>query len=71
MQPRFDLNFVRSQFPAFSEPTLKGFAHFENAGGSYASGQTIEYLTRFYRETKVQPYHQFAPSRRGGELMDR
>ncbi len=70
MQPPFDLPFIRSQFPAFSEPTLKGFAHFENAGGSYASGQTIEHLRRFYVETKLQPYYDFAPSRRGGELMD-
>ena len=37
-----DLEFVRSQFPAFREPSLAGFAHFENAGGSYAAGQTIE-----------------------------
>ena len=28
-----DLDFVRSQFPAFAEPSLAGFAHFENAGG--------------------------------------
>jgi hypothetical protein len=41
-----DLDFVRSQFPAFSEPSLAGFAHFENAGGSFASRQTIEALQR-------------------------
>ena len=34
-----DLEFVRAQFPAFSEPSLDGFAHFENAGGSYACGR--------------------------------
>ena len=67
----FDLEFVRQQFPAFSEPSLQGFAHFENAGGSYACRQTIERLDRFYRETKVQPYYVFEPSRHGGELMDR
>jgi cysteine desulfurase family protein (TIGR01976 family) len=66
-----DLDFIRSQFPAFGEPTLEGFAHFENAGGSYACGQAIEYLQRYYRETKVQPFHDFAPSRRAGEQMDR
>lgn len=65
-----DLDFVRAQFPAFSEPTLAGFAHFENAGGSYACGQVIERLGRYYRETKVQPYYAFAPSARAGELMD-
>jgi cysteine desulfurase family protein (TIGR01976 family) len=65
-----DLDFVRSQFPAFSEPSLAGFAHFENAGGSYAAGQTIAWLERYYRETKVQPYYAFAPSARAGEQMD-
>ena len=39
-----DLDFVRSQFPAFREPSLAGFAHFENAGGSYACGQAIDWL---------------------------
>lgn len=65
-----DLDFVRSQFPAFSEPSLAGFAHFENAGGSYACGQTIEWLHRYYRQTKVQPYYAFAPSKLAGEQMD-
>jgi selenocysteine lyase/cysteine desulfurase len=65
-----DIEFVRSQFPAFSEPSLAGFAHFENAGGSYASGQTIAWLNRYYRETKLQPYYAFAPSARAGEQMD-
>jgi len=65
-----DLGFIRSQFPAFSEPSLEGFAHFENAGGSYACGQTIERLDRFYRQTKVQPYYAFQPSKTAGELMD-
>jgi cysteine desulfurase family protein (TIGR01976 family) len=65
-----DLDFIRSQFPAFSEPSLAGFAHFENAGGSYASGQTIAWLDRYYRQTRLQPYYAFAPSARAGEQMD-
>ena len=65
-----DLAFIRSQFPAFREPSLAGFAHFENAGGSYACGQTIDWLDRYYRQTKVQPYYAFAPSRKAGEQMD-
>jgi cysteine desulfurase family protein (TIGR01976 family) len=65
-----DLAFVRSQFPAFAEPSLAGFAHFENAGGSFACGQTIETLDRYYRQTKVQPYYAFEPSTRAGALMD-
>ena len=65
-----DLNFVRAQFPAFSEPSLDGFAHFENAGGSYACRQAIEWLDRYYRQTKVQPYYDFPASRLAGEQMD-
>jgi len=64
-----DLNFVRSQFPAFSEPSLQGFAHFENAGGSYACGQVIDAMHRYYLQTKVQPGYGFAPSHNAGEQM--
>jgi cysteine desulfurase family protein (TIGR01976 family) len=68
--PALDLEFVRAQFPAFREPSLEGFAHFENAGGSYACAQTIEWLERYYRQTKVQPYYAFAASQAAGEQMD-
>src|SRR5262245_26620756 len=67
---QLDLDFVRSQFPAFSEPSLKGQAFFENAGGSYPCRQVVDRLTRFYRERKIQPYGPAAPSRLGGEEMD-
>ncbi len=65
-----DQSFVREQFPAFSEASLSGFSHFENAGGSYACRQVIDRLDRFYRQTKVQPYYEFAPSEEAGALMD-
>jgi cysteine desulfurase family protein (TIGR01976 family) len=65
-----DLDFVRREFPAFAEPSLAGFAHFENAGGSYACRQAIAWLERYYRQTKVQPYYAFAPSKIAGEQMD-
>lgn len=68
--PNLDLEFVRSQFPAFSEPSLQGQAFFENAGGSYACGQVIDRLTRYYKETKVQPYWSFEASARAGQEMD-
>lgn len=68
--PTLDIDFVRAQFPAFAEPSLRGQAFFENAGGSYACGQVIERLTRFYRETKVQPYGPYAASGRAGAEMD-
>ena len=44
----FDLDFVRSQFPAFSEPTLEGWGFFENAGGSYPAAATVRRLHEFY-----------------------
>ncbi|OWU83463.1 NifS [Oceanicola sp. 22II-s10i] len=65
-----DTQFIRSQFPAFSEPALAGQAFFENAGGSYPCIQVVDRLARFYRERKVQPYAPYAASRLGGEEMD-
>jgi cysteine desulfurase family protein (TIGR01976 family) len=65
-----DLNFVRSYFPAFSEPSLEGWGFFESAGGSYACRQTIEWLNLYYRQTKVQPYYFFPASATAGAQMD-
>lgn len=67
---QLDTQFIRSQFPAFNEPSLEGFAHFENAGGSYACGQVVNLLNRYYRETKLQPYYEFGPSQKAGAQMD-
>ncbi len=65
-----DIDFVRAQFPAFSEPSLQGQAFFENAGGSWTCRFVTERLERFYRERKVQPYGPFEASRLAGEEMD-
>ena len=65
-----DLEFVRAQFPAFQEPSLEGWAFFENAGGSYPCRQVTERLERFYRERKVQPYSAYPASTVAGEEMD-
>lgn len=65
-----DVEFVRAQFPAFGEPSLKGQAFFENAGGSYTCAPVIDRLTRFYRERKVQPYAPYETSRLAGAEMD-
>ena len=65
-----DNDFVRAQFPAFSEPSLAGRAFFENAGGSYTCAPVIARLERFYRSRKVQPYGPYAASRLAGEEMD-
>ena len=66
-----DLDFVRSQFPAFTDPRLAGWAQLENAGGSYVPRQVIDLLTEFFVSSKVQPYYAGDPSARAGEAMDR
>lgn len=68
---KLDIEFVRNQFPAFKEPSLAGFAHFENAGGSYACAQMIDALHHYYTATKVQPYYCFEPSVGAGQEMTR
>lgn len=65
-----DIDFVRTQFPAFAHRDNQGESFFENAGGSFACRQTINALTRYYTETKVQPYSTFATSARAGDEMD-
>ncbi|MEW9918821.1 aminotransferase class V-fold PLP-dependent enzyme [Marimonas sp. MJW-29] len=65
-----DTDWVRAQFPAFSEPSLQGQAFFENAGGSYTCKPVIDRLHRFYTQRKVQPYAPYEASRLGGEEMD-
>jgi cysteine desulfurase family protein (TIGR01976 family) len=67
---KLDVEFARSHFPAFTDPSLAGFAHFENAGGSFACRQVVEALDGFYRRTKVQPYYAFEPSATAGARMD-
>lgn len=70
MTPNLDLDFVRAQFPAFAEPTLRDQAFFENAGGSYACRQAIDRLGEYYRRLKVQPYYPYPAAREAGEWMD-
>jgi len=65
-----DLNFVRQQFPAFSEPSLSGTAFFENAGGAYMCQQVMQRLDSYYRKTKVQPYHPYPQAQTAGQQMD-
>lgn len=68
---QLDLDFVRSNFPAFGRPINDGQSFFENAGGSFACRQTIDALSQYYTDLKVQPYSDFESSRRGGDMMDR
>jgi cysteine desulfurase family protein (TIGR01976 family) len=65
-----DIDFVRGQFPAFSEASLQGQAFFENAGGSYTCQPVIDRLTRFYTQRKVQPYAPYEVSSLAGAEMD-
>ncbi len=66
----FDLDFVRSQFPAFASAVLQGHAFFENAGGSYPCKQVVDRLHRFYTDRKVQPYAPYPGAQAGGDEMD-
>lgn len=70
MASLLDLAFVRSQFPAFREPSLSGQAFFDNAGGSYACKAVIDHLDQYYRETKLQPYHLHPAAQKAGAQMD-
>lgn len=67
---QLDSTFIRSQFPAFEEPSLKGWAFFENAGGSYTCRQVISSLRDYYIGTKVQPYYNYPASQKAGAAMD-
>jgi len=67
---KLDVDYVRAQFPAFTEGSLKGQGFFENAGGTYACAPVIDRLTRYYHERKVQPYAPYDASRVAGEEMD-
>ena len=66
-----DINFVRSQFPAFKDALSKKWSFFENAGGSYVPQNVIDYLTKFMTSTKVQPYAEYDMSKIAGDEMDR
>ena len=65
-----DLEFIRAQYPVFSNPDTARWAMFENAGGSYVPHQVIDRLHEFFQFTKVQPYGLFQPSIAAGESMD-
>ena len=66
-----DVDFVREQFPVFSDRESARWAHLENAGGSYVPHHVISLLNDFFTRSKVQPYWDFDPSVIAGEAMDR
>ena len=68
---KLDIDYVRSQFPAFNDPLSKDWSFFENAGGSYVPKNVIEKLTEFMTSTKVQPYAEYPMSKIAGDNMDK
>ena len=68
---RLDVDYVRSQFPAFKDPLSKDWSFFENAGGSYVPKQVIDRLNNFMISTKVQPYAEYPMSKIAGNNMDK
>ena len=69
MNKEFDTDFARAQFPAFSDPRSEGWAHFDNAGGSFIPQQTINALSETYA-IKIQPYGVGGPTAAIGAAMD-
>lgn len=65
-----DVDFVRTQYPAFEHPETGGWAFFENAGGSYVPRQVSDRLHRFFTEYKVQPYGYSYMQEQAGRAMD-
>ena len=68
---KLDVDYVREQFPAFTDPLSSKWSFFENAGGSYVPTNVIERLNHFMTSTKVQPYAEFDTSAIAGENMDK
>ena len=65
-----DVDYVRSQFPAFSDHLSSKWNFFENAGGSYVPKNVITHLNNFMTSTKVQPYAEYETSKIAGRQMD-
>ena len=68
---KLDIDYVRSQFPAFKDPLSKDWSFFENAGGSYVPKNVIDKLIEFMTATKVQPYAEYPMSKIAGNNMDK
>ncbi len=66
-----DVDYVRSQFPAFNDNLAKDWSFFENAGGSYVPKNVIDKLSEFMISTKVQPYAEYPMSKIAGQNMDK
>ena len=67
---QLDLDFIRQQFPIFQTELGQKIGFFDNAGGSYPAAATVNRLTDFYRNYKIQPYGPNALGQKAGEAMD-
>jgi len=61
---------IRAEFPSFRQADLQGFAHFENAGGSFTAAPVLNRMRDFYWNHKVQPYEHFGPGRAATKAME-
>jgi len=66
----WDVEYVRSLFPAFAHPESKEVAFFENAGGTYVPASVIDRLNHYLMAEKVQPYGPYALSKNGTEAIE-
>ena len=66
-----DIEYVKAQFPAFTDPLSSKWTFMENAGGSYVPHNVINHLNNFMTSTKVQPYAEYPMSKMAGENMDK
>lgn len=66
----WDIEYVRSRFPAFHDPATARLSFFENAGGTYAPNAVIERLADFMTRTKVQPYGPYHSSREATRAIE-
>ncbi len=67
---QLDLKFIREQFPIFQTELGQKIGFFDNAGGSYPAAATVNRLTDFYKNYKIQPYGPNALGQKAGDAMD-
>ena len=67
---QLNLDFIRQQFPIFQTELGQKIGFFDNAGGSYPAATTVNRLTDFYTNYKVQPYGNNPIAQKAGEAMD-
>lgn len=64
-----DVDWVRSQFPTFSRPELAGWAHLENAGGSFVCAQVLESQDGYLRGHRIQAYGHYPAGAAAGAAI--